>query len=105
MTARALSPEANEDTSAGAGLTRRQFLVRAAAAGGFMIGAALPDIGRFGEARAQGASAPVTAWIVIGADESITVLVPITEMGQGTMTGLATLVADQLQVDWSRIRV
>lgn len=89
----------------GAGMNRRQFLVRAAAGGGLMLGATLPGLGMLGEAFAQSSSRDVTAWIIVGADESVTVQVPITEMGQGTMTGLATLAADQLQVDWRQVRV
>ena len=84
------------------GITRRQLLVRAAAGGGLMVAVTLPGLN---SAQAQTASPTVAGWITIGADETITVLVPITEMGQGTMTGLATLVADQLLLDWSRVKV
>ena len=97
--------EERDDDEAGGGITRRQFLVRAAAGGGFMLGVSLPGLGRLGDAVAQSASRDVTAWIIVGADETITVQVPITEMGQGTMTGLATLAADQLQADWRNVRV
>ena len=88
-----------------AGLTRRDLLVRAAVGGGLMVGFALPGPGRPGQAQAATTSSNLTAWIAIGADETVTLLVPITEMGQGTMTGLASLVADQLLVDWSKIKV
>ncbi len=88
-----------------AGLTRRDLLVRAAVGGGLMVGFALPGPGRPGLAQAATMSSNLTAWITIGADETVTLLVPITEMGQGTMTGLAALVADQLLVDWSKIKV
>ena len=87
-------------------LTRRQLLVRAAAGGGLVLGVALPDLDK-GTAHAQSVASfsTVAGWITVGTDESITVMVPISEMGQGTMTGLATIVADQLMVDWSRIKV
>jgi len=104
MNLQAECAKAQDDTDGGAGITRRQFLVRAAAGGGFMLGVTLPVLGKLGDAFAQSASRDVTAWIIVGADESITVQVPITEMGQGTMTGLATLAADQLQVDWRSVR-
>lgn len=89
-------------------MTRREFLVRSAAGGGgLMVGFLVPGLGAIGNAEAQAAPAlyNVTAWIIIGADESVTLQVPITEMGQGTMTGLAQIVADELRVDWSRIAV
>jgi len=90
------------------GVTRRQFFVRSLAGGaGFMVGAPMLGLGGAGIANAQVSSAPaggVTAWIVIGSDEWISIDVPVTEMGQGTMTGLAQIVADELRVDWSRVR-
>lgn len=85
------------------GLTRRDLLVRAAAGGGFMIGA-----GVLGSPAAQAqavSETELTAWITIGSDESVLVLIPVTEMGQGTSTGLAQIVADELRVDWSHIDV
>jgi len=85
-------------------LTRRQLLVKAAAGGGLMLGLALPDFNK-GNAHAATNSLSVAGWITIGTDESITVMVPITEMGQGTSTGLAAVVADQLMVSWSRVKV
>lgn len=86
------------------GVTRRQMLVRTAAGGGLMVGFALP---RVGEALAQ-TSAPrvrLATWVVIGSDESVTLQIPATEMGQGIMTGLAQVMADELRVAWNRIRV
>jgi isoquinoline 1-oxidoreductase beta subunit len=106
MTTQTSSEDGQEDSQV-QGATRRQFLVRAAAGGGLMVGCTLPGIGGLGDALAQAAPAAynVTAWIIVGADESITIQVPITEMGQGTMTGLAQIVADELRVAWSRIKV
>jgi len=45
------------------------------------------------------------AFVRIGADGSVTVIAKHVEMGQGTYTGLATLVAEELDADWSRVRV
>ena len=45
------------------------------------------------------------AWVKLGADDSVTVIVPRIEMGQGTQTGLAMLVAEELDADWSRVQV
>ena len=43
-------------------------------------------------------------WVKIGADDSVTVMVPKSEMGQGVTTGLAMLLADELDADWGRLR-
>ena len=43
-------------------------------------------------------------WVKIGADDSVTVMVPKSEMGQGVTTGLAMLLADELDADWDRLR-
>ncbi len=44
-------------------------------------------------------------WVKLGADDSITVVMPKAEMGQGIHTGLAMVLADELDADWSRVRV
>jgi isoquinoline 1-oxidoreductase subunit beta len=48
--------------------------------------------------------AEVNAWVVINPDETIVVRIARSEMGQGTLTGLAQLVAEELECDWSKIR-
>ena len=80
--------------------------------GGLILGVALP-----GAARAQSGAAQVLkgdgggvsavapdAFVRIGADDTVTVLVKHIEFGQGPMTGLATLVAEELDADWSQMR-
>src|SRR5262249_30935219 len=52
------------------------------------------------EARSQ-----LNAWLKIGADDSITILVDRSEMGQGVYTALPTLLAEELELDMSRIRI
>jgi len=86
------------------GLTRRDLLVRSAVGGGLMVGCAIP---RFGEAATSGTSthSALTTWIVVGSDESVTLQIPATEMGQGIMTGLAQIMADELRVTWSQVKV
>lgn len=94
------------EAQAGAGLTRRALLVRALSGGGFMIGAPLAAGlgGAAGPAQAAPAAQPLTAWLLVGADGNVTVQVPASEMGQGTMSGLAQVVAEELRLDWSRVR-
>ncbi len=48
--------------------------------------------------------APVGIWVVIKPDDTVIVRIARSEMGQGTMTGLAQLVAEELEADWSKIR-
>jgi isoquinoline 1-oxidoreductase beta subunit len=82
-------------------LNRRQFVV-SAAAGGFSLGWKLPA------ARAQmgvpAAGSAVGIWAVIAPDDTTTIRIARSEMGQGTFTGLAQLVADELDADWSKVR-
>ena len=90
-------------------VSRRRFLQSSAAlAGSLVIGFHLPQgRGRF-EAFAQGApkppAVPPNAFLRIGKDGSVTVLVKHLEFGQGVTTSLPMLVAEELEVDWSRVR-
>ena len=86
-------------------VSRRKFMITAAAAGG---GIALGFNVPFGalSARAQAplaASPEVNAWVVIKPDDAVVIRVARTEMGQGTLTGLAQLVAEELECDWSKV--
>jgi isoquinoline 1-oxidoreductase beta subunit len=88
--------------------SRRRFLQGgAAAAAGLTIGFHWSAGGpKFASAAtsADGAFAP-NAFVRIAADNSVTVLSKHLEMGQGVYTGLATIVAEELDADWSQIRV
>ncbi len=85
--------------AAGAGLTLGLYLPRASAA---MTGAGPGKAG--GPAAAGGDFAP-NAFLRIGTDDSITVIAKHLEMGQGSHTGLATLVAEELDAAWDQLRV
>jgi isoquinoline 1-oxidoreductase beta subunit len=77
-------------------MNRRSFLVTSAAAGGGLaLGMNLP----FGPdvVRAADGSPEVNAWVVIRPDDTVVVRVARNEMGQGTLTGLAQLVAEELE--------
>src|SRR5437588_2503103 len=83
-------------------INRRSFVVGAAAAGGGLaLGLSLP----FGPqvVRAADGSPEVTAWVVIRPDETVVIRIARSEMGQGTLTGLAQLVAEELECDWSKV--
>src|ERR1700724_3398218 len=90
-------------------LSRRAFVVgsSAAAGGGLALGFRLPP--GAGQAWAQGAldtvdgGTEVNAWVVIKPDDTCMIRIARTEMGQGTRTGLAQLVAEELQCDWKKV--
>ncbi|CAD5278735.1 Isoquinoline 1-oxidoreductase, beta subunit [Bosea sp. 62] len=82
-------------------LSRRSLLKgSAAAAGAFSFGFAIPFSE---EAQAQGAVPEVNAWVVIHPDDKVVIRIARSEMGQGTLTGLAQLVAEELDCDWAKV--
>ncbi len=95
---------AEEGASDAIGLSRRRFLISAGVAGGFAIGFASPLFGPIARAAATPSPAVVNTWVQIGADESITVLVGSSEMGQGVFTSLPQLIAEELKVDWTKVQ-
>ena len=82
--------------------SRRKFMISSAAAGG---GLAVSFIFPFasGTADAADAGAEVSAWVFIKPDDSCVIRIARTEMGQGTLTGLAQLVAEELECDWNKV--
>ena len=87
------------------GLPRRDFLkVGAAAGGGLVLGFHLP-FGGEAVARAAGKPFAPNAFIRIGADDLVTVVVGKAEMGQGVFTALPMLIAEDLEADWTKVRV
>jgi len=88
-------------------MNRRNFLKTGAVlSGGLIIGFYLPRIGRPSEAAPPSTStfAP-NAFIRIGTDDSVTILVNKSEMGQGVYTSLPMMVAEELEADWSKVRI
>src|SRR3954451_12380629 len=83
-------------------VSRRKFLAGSAAiAGGLSVGFHVP-FGN-GTAAAADAAPEVNAWVVIKPDDTVVIRVVRSEMGQGTLTGLAQLVAEELECDWSKV--
>jgi isoquinoline 1-oxidoreductase beta subunit len=82
-------------------IDRRSFLASVAAAGGALtLGFQVPFDS---PADAAGAS-EITAWVVIHPDDTVVIRIAKSEMGQGTFTALAMLVAEELECDWSKVR-
>jgi isoquinoline 1-oxidoreductase beta subunit len=82
--------------------SRRTFLKAVTVAGGgLVIGAYLPVPGAR-VARAAGAFEP-NVWVRIGADDSVRIMLSMLEMGQGVMTAMPMLVAEELDIDWNRV--
>jgi isoquinoline 1-oxidoreductase subunit beta len=81
---------------------RRQFLVSttAFAAGSLVIGVSDSS---FAQTTNEATTAEINAWVVIQPDDRIIVRVARSEMGQGTLTGLAQLVAEELEADWTKV--
>jgi isoquinoline 1-oxidoreductase beta subunit len=105
MTANRIIDLAERD---GVDLSRRHFLsVGAAVGGGLLIGfTAGPSIGT-AEAAKTAATEPFTpnAFIRIGSDGQVVMIMPYVEMGQGTYTSIPMLIAEELEVDLKQVRV
>jgi isoquinoline 1-oxidoreductase beta subunit len=84
-------------------INRRSFIVGSAAVGGGLaIGLDIP-LGGPDVVRAADGSPEIGAWVVIRPDDTVVVRIARSEMGQGTLTGLAQLVAEELECDWSKV--
>src|SRR4030095_6259564 len=102
--------DSSVDTAQTAGLDRREVLAPVAAAhGAFVLGFWVPS-----KAEAQTppgavwyedpATREVNAWIVISPDETVTIRIAQTELGQGVWTSNAMMVCEELQCDWTKVR-
>jgi isoquinoline 1-oxidoreductase beta subunit len=80
-------------------LTRRSFIATSTAlGGGLSLGFHVPLA-----AQQAGTPAEVNAWVVIKPDDTVIVRIARSEMGQGSLTGLAQLVAEELECDWAKV--
>ena len=81
---------------------RRSFVIGSAAAGaGLALGLKIPF--GAGVVRAQDGSPEINAWIVVRPDDTVVVRIARSEMGQGTLTGLAQMAAEELECNWSKV--
>ena len=85
-------------------VSRRSFLrASAVAGGGLMVAFSLPMMGEAAAQQGAGAGVEVQAWVVVHPDDRVVVRIARSEMGQGTLTGLAQMVAEELDADWARV--
>ena len=83
-------------------VSRRDFLrTGLLAGGGLVLGLHLPSLA----AGKKDGPFALNAFVRVGADESVTVLVNHSEMGQGPYTSVPMMVAEELDADWARVRV
>src|SRR5882762_5532735 len=83
--------------------TRRTFLISSAAVGGGLaLGLRLPPFGP-AVVRAADGSPEITVWVAIRPDNTTLIRAVRAEMGQGTITGLAQLIAEELDCDWNKV--
>jgi isoquinoline 1-oxidoreductase beta subunit len=86
------------------GLGRRGFLgTVAAVAGGFSLGWTIPEAHAANSPAVAAGGAEIGIWAVVHPDDRVVVRIARSEMGQGTLTGLAQLVADEMDADWSKV--
>ncbi len=95
----------NTSTSAAPTLSRRSFIVGSSsiAAGGLALGLPLYMPEANAQATLAAADAEVNVWVVIKPDDRCIIRIARSEMGQGTRTGLAQLVAEELECDWKKV--
>jgi isoquinoline 1-oxidoreductase beta subunit len=82
-------------------ISRRGFVAGSA---GLTFAFTLGGLGRTGEAIGQTQATQFNAWVSIGADNTITILCPAAEMGQGVLTSLPLILAEELDADWSKVK-
>jgi isoquinoline 1-oxidoreductase subunit beta len=86
-------------------LNRRGFLqVGASAAAGMLVGFYLPERSKLSAQTTSPAAPPLNAYIHIAPDDSVTFMIHKVEMGQGTVTSLSQLLAEELDCDWGKFR-
>ncbi len=90
-----------------AALSRRAFLASGAVAGGGLLLSAVfrPGIARAGTRQPSEGPIALNTWVRIGVDDVVTLIVSQAEMGQGVLTTLPAVLAEELGADWKRVKL
>ncbi len=83
--------------------SRKRFLTSGLVGGALLLGIDVAVSNR--RAQAAGSGGQVTVYVRINPDETVTIIAPNSEMGQGTSSALPQIVAEELMVDWSKVRM
>jgi isoquinoline 1-oxidoreductase beta subunit len=83
-------------------ISRRSFIITSAVVGGGLVIGVKP-FGSIAGVRTDDGPSEITAWVVIRPDDTVVLRIAYSEMGQGSLTGLAQLVAEELECDWDKI--
>ncbi|WP_028022509.1 xanthine dehydrogenase family protein molybdopterin-binding subunit [Enterovibrio calviensis] len=103
------SPQRNEqqqDAQGETGTSRRSFIkLLSTASAGLTLGVHLPTIAAESgtSANTSGSEFSPNAFVRVGADNTVTIMIKHLDMGQGVTTGLATIAADELDADWANV--
>src|SRR5262245_46527116 len=85
-------------------MKRREFMIRSAAAGGGLaFGVQFPLVASAQSKPGADTGAEMNVWVVVKPDDTCVIRIARSEMGQGTRTGLAQLVAEELECDWAKV--
>jgi isoquinoline 1-oxidoreductase beta subunit len=101
------STQDQADLGRDAGVSRRDFLAQSAKTGAALIVGCFLD-GRIGTTEAlapEPKDSSLNAWVRIAPDDSVTIVVSQAEMGQGIMTTLPAVLAEELDADWDRVQL
>jgi isoquinoline 1-oxidoreductase beta subunit len=85
-------------------LNRRNFLKVSATGGAVLFSVCIPGLRGAATLEAAGGIFEPNVWVKIGADDSTTITLSMLEMGQGVMTSMPMLVAEELDLDWNKVK-
>jgi isoquinoline 1-oxidoreductase subunit beta len=87
-------------------LSRRSFLITVGGTGvAVAFGSLLSDASEVTEASAAEGSFRPNVWVTVAVDGVVTIISPASEMGQGVMTSIPLLIAEEMDADWSKVRI